>query len=103
MLSLELLKHPQEMLTPASRAQQRLARVLTSTVQPKTAEMYSTDTCIYIVCAAGQVANDDPLVGTLGGHECRGAIPLKYGIPTLGVVVRFPQAFINRRDVRHRE
>ena len=69
MLSLNLLKHPQELLTSASRAQQRLARVLTSTVQHNTAEMHSIDTCIYIVYAADQVAYDGPLVGTLDRRE----------------------------------
>ena len=36
------------MLTSASRVQQRIARVLTFTVQPNTAEMYFIDTFIDI-------------------------------------------------------
>ena len=45
-----------------SCAQKRLARVLTCTVQPNTAEMYSRDNFVYyIVNAAGQLAFDHPL------------------------------------------
>ena len=69
MPSLNLLKHPQGLLTSASRAEQRLTRVLTSTVQPNTVEMCSIDKFIYIVYAASQVAYDDPLIGTLGRRE----------------------------------
>ena len=43
--------------------------MITCTVQPNTAEMYSIASSIYIVDAAGQVANHDPLVDILGRVE----------------------------------
>ena len=70
----------------ASRAHQLLARVRISTVQPNTAEMYSMETFIY---------NAPLLVPPvdLNGARHHGAIPAKYGIPTLGAVVRFSQSW----------
>ena len=69
MLSLNLLIHQQELLSSASRAQQRWAHVLSSTFQPNTAEIYSIDKCIYTVYAADQVAYDNPLLDILGRRE----------------------------------
>ena len=42
-------------------------------VQPNTADMYSLDTLIYIVYAAGQVAYNHPLVGILGRRQWHSA------------------------------
>ena len=74
----EPTEHPQELLTSACRAQQRLARVLTSTIQPDTAEMYSIEhrdvqvaprNSMACVTEAGGSILPSIAINILGGHS----------------------------------
>ena len=90
-------KRPRELLASASCGQQqRLARVLTFTLQPNAAEMRYIDMFIYIVYIAGQVALTARFSVTpadVNSTRRRGVIPTKYGIPALGAMVRFSHAW----------